>query len=175
MTHDFNERLRFSHDQSGQPWWEEVYRKAFPNFATMADVRKDGWAQRGGVDRVVVLASGRTVTVDEKVREQDWSDILLERWSDRDNEEPGWVQKDLVCDYLAYAFLPSRRCYLLPFLDLRRAWRKHGRDWIARYPTIEAQNAGWVTESVAVPIPVLLNALRSGVLVEWSDPQAVAA
>jgi hypothetical protein len=45
-------------------------------------VRSDGWAQRGGIDRVIALACGRVFTVDEKVRTTDWNDILLEQWSD---------------------------------------------------------------------------------------------
>jgi hypothetical protein len=39
-------------------------------------------AQRGGIDRILTLECGRTYTVDEKVRMEDWPDILLERWSD---------------------------------------------------------------------------------------------
>lgn len=48
----------------------------------MVSVRDDGWAQRGGIDRVITLACGRTIKIDEKVRKEDWPDILLERWSD---------------------------------------------------------------------------------------------
>ena len=62
-------------------WWTDVYRGAFPDLLSMTNVRKDGWAQRGGIDRVLTLSSGKTITVDEKVREKVWPDILLERWS----------------------------------------------------------------------------------------------
>ena len=54
------------------------FRKAFPTMVSAVSVRNDGWAQRGGIDRVITLPCGRVFTVDEKVRTTDWSDIL---WS----------------------------------------------------------------------------------------------
>jgi hypothetical protein len=38
------------------------------------------------------------------VRAADWPDILLEQWSDEERRKPGWVQKPLACDFVAYAF-----------------------------------------------------------------------
>lgn len=166
-VHDFDEQLAYSHSQADAPYWEEVYRKAFPNFAGMVCVRNDGWAQRGGIDRVVTLKSGKTITVDEKVRRKDWPDVLLERWSDEARQTPGWVQKNLACDFIAYAWEPSQRCLLLPFLTLRRAWLLNGKDWIAKYPEKRANNGSYVTVSVAVPTEVLLAALQDAMLVEW--------
>jgi len=167
MIHNFQRSLALSASQSDAPWWEATYRKAFPGFQTMANVRQDGWAQRGGIDRVVVLKSGKTITVDEKVRDKDWPDILLERWSDRQKKTPGWVQKDLACDYIAYAFIPSQTCHLLPFLQLRRAWLDNGERWIAQYQPVLAQNETWVTESIPVPVPELLGALMGAMTVNW--------
>src|SRR5690606_6534418 len=121
VVHSFRESLERSNGYVDAPWWGEVYARAFPGFTSMMSVREDGWAQRGGIDRVITLKSGKTLTVDEKVREKSWGDILLERWSDERRGTPGWIQKDLACDYIAYAFAPDRRCYLLPFMQLRRA------------------------------------------------------
>lgn len=59
-------------------------------------VEQDGWAQRGGIDRLLTLACGRTYTVDEKIRTEDWPDVLLERWSNEGLRRPGWVQKPLA-------------------------------------------------------------------------------
>lgn len=102
MIHSFAESLALSHAHDDSPWWAEVYSVAFPGFAGMVSVRNDGWAQRGGIDRVITLKSGRVVTVDEKVRSQSYGDILLERWSARERKAEGWIQKDLACDYIAY-------------------------------------------------------------------------
>lgn len=156
-----------SRDAADAPFWLDVYRQAFPGLQAAVNVRDDGWAQRGGIDRVLTLKSGKTLNVDEKVRAKDYPDILLERWSDRDRRKPGWMQKDLACDFIAYAFVPSRRCYLLPFQTLRSAWLKNGREWIEKYQHVPAQNRTYVTESIAVPIDVLMAALQDAMVVSW--------
>lgn len=166
-VHDFAERLAFSHAQADLDMWPQVYANAFHNLTTMNDIRQDGWAQRGGIDRVLVLSSGKTLTVDEKVREKDYGDILLEYWSDERRRTPGWVAKDLACDFIAYAVLPTQKCYLLPFQTLRKAWRNNHREWVANYKRIEAQNKGYVTVSVGVPIPVLMDALNDAMISTW--------
>lgn len=166
-VHNFKESLARSQACADAPWWRDIYLTAFPSLRSMVSVREDGWAQRGGIDRVLTLAYGRTVTVDEKVREKDWHDIALERWSDEARKKPGWIQKPLACDFIAYAFKPSRVCYLLPTLTLQRAWEIHGKEWIQKYQEVRANNGNYVTVSVAVPIDVLLDALKDAITVSW--------
>lgn len=174
-AHNFADSLARSHAQANAPWWIEVYRLAFPSLASAVSVRDDGWAQRGGIDRVITLASGRTITVDEKVREKDWPDVLLERWSDEARRAPGWVQKPLACDFIAYAFIPSCTCLLLPTLTLQRAWRLFGREWSEKYGTVRAQNNGYVTASVPVPRDALMAALSDAMKIVWSAEQEEVA
>lgn len=167
VVHSFQASLARSHEHADAPWWDGVYRTAFPSMAACVCIRDDGWAQRGGVDRVITLKSGRTILVDEKVREKTWPDILLERWSDDRKKTPGWVQKQLLCEFIAYAFIPSETCYLLPTLTLQRAWRIHGRDWIAEYGEVRSPNPGYFTASVPVPIDVLMGALNEATVIQW--------
>lgn len=174
MPHDFSSSLARSYSQANAPWWEPVYRKAFPGFVCMHSVRCDGWAQRGGIDRVIVLASGRTVAVDEKVREKDWPDVLWEYLSNCDRKSPGWCAKDLACDFIAYAFIPSQRCFLFPALQIRRAWLENGAEWVSRarrgepgYRIVDARNNGYVTRSVAVPLKETMRAVRDAMIVCW--------
>ena len=166
-VHDFQTSLAWSQKHEDAPWWEIIYRRAFPSLDSMTCVRKDGWAQRAGIDRVLVLSGGKVIKVDEKVRGKDWPDICLERWSDEGRKSPGWVQKPLDCDFIAYAFVPSETCYLLPTLLLQKAWRECGKDWIAHYPEIRAQNKGYTTVSVAVPIIIVLDAIRDTIVVPF--------
>lgn len=140
----------------------------FPDLQSAVSVRDDGWAQRGGIDRVLTLASGKTLLIDEKVRKKDWPDFALEYWSDRDRKTKGWVAKDLACDFIAYAFKPSQTCYLLPFQTLRQAWRQNRRKWVGKHKKIEALNKGYVTISVGVPRDELLDALGDAMRVTWT-------
>ena len=114
---------------------------------------------------MLTLTCGRTYTVDEKLRADDWDDILLEQWSDERRRIPGWIQKPLACDFIAYAYAPSGRCYLLPVVSLQRAWRQHGRGWIARYGQRRAQNPGYVSVGVPVPRPVLMRAIAEAMMI----------
>lgn len=166
--HNFAESLAFSESCSDAPWWLEVYRKAFPRLAAAVSVRQDGWAQRAGIDRRLTLSCGRTITVDEKVRKEDWPDFALEQWSDTARRKPGWIQKPLACDFIAYAFVPSQTCYMLPVETLQRAWRVHGRDWVETCRKISAHNNGYVTTSVCVPRETLLAALSDAMTVRWA-------
>jgi hypothetical protein len=166
--HDFMTSLKKSHSYENAPWWDKVYRMSFPGLATTYSVREDGWAQRGGIDRIIVLKSGKTITVDEKIREKDWGDILLERWSDEKRKSPGWIQKNLACDYIAYAFVPSQKCYLFPFLQLRKAWLTNGVEWIKKYNEVRAENKGYITVSIPIPIPELLLSVSQASIVNWS-------
>lgn len=174
MLHRFEDSLRWSEEYVDAPWWDVVYRQAFADFASMAVAERDTWGQKSGIDRVITLTSGKTLTVDEKVRKEDWGDFCLEVWSDERRRIPSWLTKGQATDYLAYAFVPSRRCFLLPFLALQRAWRERGQAWTARaeqgvcgYRIVRAPNRGYVTLSVAVPIKEVMTAIAVSSVVRW--------
>ena len=151
--------------QYGADWWIPIYRQLFPTLMSAVAIEQDGWAQRAGIDRLLTLACGRTFTVDEKIRSEDWPDVLLERWSDERRKSPGWVQKPLACDFIAYAHAPAATCVLLPVPALQRAWRQHGRQWIGLYGQRRAQNAGYTSVSVPVPRGVLMQAIVEAMFV----------
>ena len=175
QVHDFATSLRRSEAQVDAGWWEVVYRKAFPTMKEMVSISEDGWAQRGGIDRLIVLTSGKVITVDEKVRLKDFNDVLLEYWSDTERRTPGWIAKDLACDFIAYAYLETQRCFLLPFHLLRRAWKQNGREWVSRaerkeegFKKVVAQNRGYTTTSVAISWNVLSEALIDSAVIYFS-------
>jgi hypothetical protein len=190
-VHDFTRSLDYSHDQSDGAYWHEVYRQAFPDMRDIVDLRHNGWHQRAGRDRAIVLSTGRTLYVDEKARDCTYSDILLEIWSvyphdgeppydPRANAVPGWAAKPLDCDYLAYAFVPTQTCHLFPFFGIRAAWEKHRVKWLHK-ATDETRGYRWVvasnrrvngstykTVSIAVPIPALRDAIADSMTVKWT-------
>lgn len=171
-VHDFQQSLARSHAYADAPWWLEVYQQAFPAMVGCHDLRHDGWHQRAGVDRMIVLRSSKALLIDEKVRERDWGDVLLEVWSDYESRAPGWIAKDLACDFIAYAFAPTRRCLLLPFHTLRAAWRQHRHDWVSEFGYKDADNGRYTTRSVAVPEATLRAAIAGAMLVTWTAEAA---
>lgn len=162
---DFHECLARSHAASDMPFWEECYRKAFPNFAVMVDHRQYGDHQRCGIDRTIVLFSSKRIKIDEKVRFRNrktgkiYDDIALEEFSLMERRVPGWAVKPLLADYIAYAIAPLGKCYLLPVEQMQLAWSQHGDAWKKKFQRVEAENETYTTLSWAIPVGVLFSAI----------------
>lgn len=175
-VHNFQERLAFSEKASDEPFWEQIYRKAFPRMVNLMLGSGDTDSQRMGIDRVILLSNGKMLTVDEKKREKTWGDILLEYVSVDTTGAPGWIEKDLAIDFLAYAFMDTRRVYLFSWLLLRMAWQRHKEQWLEKarseqdgFRIVPAQNKGYVTKSVAVPIRVLQEAVQVAAVISLDN------
>jgi hypothetical protein len=170
MTNDFPQDLAYSLEQEKEPWWEHVYRQAFPGFTGIEHVT-DLDRQRAGIDVILTWESGRLCRIDEKVRRGAWDDILLEVWSvwygQRDpRNKYGWAWKDQDTDFIAYAFPATRTAHILPFPELWAALRANCQEWYQRYEEVTAQNKGYTTRSLAIPTPTLLN-LTGGRTYNW--------
>jgi len=167
--HDFHESLALSETVAEASWWEDVYRKAFPFFESMELVASGTPEQLAGIDRIIRLAGGGVISIDEKVRHTDYDDILLELWSSEERKTLGWAGKPLACNYIAYAFLPSQRCYVFPFPQLHLALWNHWDDWRHKYKTVKSPNRGYTTTSLAVPITVIQQAIVEAGFVRWES------
>jgi len=169
MINDFKKDLEFSHKAEDLKMWQEIYSTAFPGCSTKNN-RADGELQRHGIDRTVVLSSGKAIYVDEKVRRKDYGDILLEYISNDKYNTPGWVCKPLFCDYIAYAILPRKECYLLPVPQLQKAWEDNKQNWL-KFKKIVAENKNYNTISVGVPIPKLFTAIGKTLRISFGLPK----
>ena len=171
---NFRRDLAYSHSVDEEPCWVEAYQNAFPDLVAMANHRRDGKPQRSGVDRSITLASSKQVLIDQKAcRIKETGDIMLEYISVDTNSSPGWVEKPLIADYIAYAFIPSGRCYLLPVPQLQATWRSHKAEWLNRYGTRRARNEGYNTLNCPVPVSVLYSSIGSMLRVSFTPPVAV--
>ena len=183
--HNFKESLVASHAAEELPFWRETYRKAFPTMVSMINHRQDGWHQRAGVDRSIVLANSKQVLIDEKVRGRNkktgvvYRDIALEYLSSKQQQAPGWVCKPLLCDYIAYAIAPIGRCYLLPVIQLQLAWDRNKEKWLSeakagtngrRVLAAENEYEGrrWTTLSVPVTVAELFKEIGACLRITFS-------
>lgn len=169
QPHDFRERLAFSQNASHEAFWGAVYRKAFPGMVGNIITPNDTASQLMGVDRLLYLSNNHVLRIDEKKRDSVYPDILLEYLSNSKTGSPGWIEKDLAIDYLAYAFMPTRKVYLLPWQILRVAWETNKRIWKSKHKEIRAQNKGYVTISVAVPTREVMHAIAYASIVHVSE------
>lgn len=167
--HSFNESLNQA-NSIDDSFWLEIYKKHFRDFSAMVSHSGDGYWQRLGIDRTIVLKTGQIFYVDEKIRYTEYNDILLEIWSSLEDRIEGWIEKDLLADYIAYAFKKSGRCYFLPVIPLKKVWRDNGEKWFDIYPKPEAVNSQygrkWTTTSIAIPIDVLFTAIMNSYKIE---------
>jgi hypothetical protein len=179
-VHSFETSHAFGEAAADDPLWEAFYRKAFPGLVTMLKNARGNTAQYAGIDRWLCMSSGKTLTVDEKKRSKEYPDILLEYISNDRMKTPGWIEKDLAIDYLAYAFMAARKCYLFPWPALRASWLRCGKEWIAigercesGFEIVRALNQNYTTLSVAVPTALLLKSVAASLTVQLE--QAIAA
>lgn len=171
QVHDFRKSLAFSHAASDLPIWLEVYKQFFPDMVACVDHRENGYWQHQGIDRSLTLSNSKQVLVDEKVRDVDYGDILLEFISNDKTGTPGWVCKPLMADFIAYAVLPRGKAYLLPVLSLQNAWNRNGREWRNRHRVVTANNAGYKTHSVCVPTKEVFRAITTAQIAEFGPIQ----
>ena len=160
---DFYEDLQYSYEV--ESFWDSFYKKAFVDLER-TELCNDLTLQRKGVDRFVYLKSGHVLTIDEKSRRKAYPDIALEFLSNDKTGSPGWINKQLVIDYLAYAFIPTGDVYLFPWEMLRRAWVEFGEIWKMTYGVIEAHNPDYNTLSVPVPIKVLRATVSTAAIIK---------
>ncbi len=174
-AHDFKECLAFSHSFEDHPVWAAVYSKAFPDMIDFISYRQDGFWQREGIDRGVMLSNTKQIFIDEKVRGRSkktgevYDDIALEYLSDNARNTPGWVCKPLRADFIAYLIAPLGICHLLPVIQLQSAWVKHGEQWKEDAKKhVWAKNRGYYTVSVPVRPEILYKAMGNQLRVRFA-------
>jgi hypothetical protein len=171
---DFEKDLKFSEEAGCENFWQSIYQKSFPDMISAFPTLGKCQGQMLGIDRVIQLKSGKTIYIDEKKRREVWGDISLEYKSNSNSDKNnGWMNKDLLIDYLAYAFMPIKTVYLFNWLLLRKVWLDNGAEWMQKaknkkngFRIVPAQNYGYTTLSIAVPIPILLEKLQTTMIVK---------
>jgi len=170
-VHEFHDRNQYSLAGRDEKFWDLVYHKAFPTMIRW-ELVDDISQQKQGIDRKLFLQSAggsiHEILIDEKKRGEVFPDILLEFASAAEFNTPGWIEKDLRIDFLAYAFMPTSTVYLFPWPMLKRAWVRFGEKWKKEYRIISANNPGYTTLSVAVPIKKLQSAVTSASVINVS-------
>ena len=167
--HNFKESLNWSKSVNNQLPWLDVYKKAFPDYANSHEIESNCQAQHMGIDRVISLKTGKTIYVDEKIRKKYYGDIALEykHVFNNGSQKVGWIEKDLLIDYLAYAVLPIKKVALFDWQILKRAWLENRESWLNKYKIVKAQNNNYVSYSCAIPKNILFNCMTEYRIIEF--------
>lgn len=156
VVRSFETDQEFSESEEATEFWAKFYRAAFPDFIEMSDTIKDLTRQKRGIDREVRLGNGDVILVDEKLRRIYKPDIFLEYQSNDIYHTPGWLNKDLDIDFIAYAWYPVKLGYLFEWQSLTSAWFQYGQQWMAKHPRMLSENEGYGTLGVCVPTSIIV-------------------
>lgn len=159
MTADFNIDLAYSLHEGESDVFDKFYFRIFPHLEKV-ELVSDIAMQKQGVDKKLIFKNGKVVLIDEKKRRADYDDILLEEYSDRDRKKKGWLSGEKITDYIVYAFMPTKRIFIFPFLLLQRVWLTEYDNLLNKYGRKCCQNNGYVTTFIPVPITVLFSLLE---------------
>lgn len=153
-THDFAEHLKQANSSDAYQLFDRGYKRFFGTRIVRIERHpNDMRRQRQGIDVTVHVAGDHDYRIEEKYRpDRIYPDILLEYVSVDTTGAPGWMEKDLHIDYLAYGFAKLQTIYMLPWPALKLAWEINKEKWQTLYKPVAARNNGYTTWSVAVPI-----------------------
>lgn len=115
-----------------------------------------------GIDYWATLSGTNRVSVDLKVRQENYGDLLLEILSDTDRLKPGWtIDRTKRTDYILYLWPGSDS--LVPYPPLRTVTLAKRAEWKVMYRTVVATSDehSWRTTSLAVPDRVVWDAIAS--------------
>jgi len=173
MTIDFKKDLAMSESAVFEPYLQDVYHSLFPDLVAAVRLSGDTQGQRLGHDRILYLASGQTLFLDEKLDTTDCPNFAMEyvandRASDIQHRR-GWIEKPLQIDYILYAFVDfPRKAYLLPWSLLQLSWQRNKAAWLDTYGVRKIVNdhGSYTTLICPVPRKVILQAISNTMTVK---------
>lgn len=174
VTWCFNERHDWEQRQAPflaavwDRWWPGAIRRPVTNLT----------AQRAGVDAFLIHGAAQ-IPVEEKVRDRDYGDVLLELVSNDRTGAPGWAVKGARSRLLLYAIRSTGRGWVFPMKTVQLVSRARAEEWTRCFDTRVAKNPGYSSVNVPVPFDVFVAAIDEAhglifcsscrMVCEWSD------
>lgn len=144
----FDERLVMSNGHAASANVRDVLLGCIPGSRNVHKSSEDN--DRIGVDWWVEMPGGQMLSVDAKVRSQDWAathldedDLALETWSVIEKGKIGWTRDECKrCDYVLWLWTDTGRFCLMPFQMLCGVFKLRWRDWRNTYK-VRQQSTPW--------------------------------
>ena len=74
----------FSNDKKIETDFEEklckFYNQLFPNLTKIIKTERGGSEDKKGIDRILKMLNEKDITIQEKIRRNDFNDLLVEFW-----------------------------------------------------------------------------------------------
>ncbi|MEW8193918.1 MAG: hypothetical protein AB2793_09415 [Candidatus Thiodiazotropha sp.] len=158
LEYEFSDRLKMSQGRSENSDIKNILLNNIPSALNVnsAHAKND----RNGTDYWVECESGKFLSVDCKVRSEDYvkkgyDDLALETWSVVENDIVGWTRDSKKqTDYVLWLWTDTGRWLLVPFQMLCGVFQKKWKDWKATYKSSRQHTpnyGGYHSECVFVP------------------------
>lgn len=157
----FEDQFVFSQGESSNSDVERILLLELPGAAHAYEAHSAN--DRNGTDWWVECMNGNHLSVDVKVRREDWAakpspsdDLALETFSVVEKQIPGWT-RDVKkrTDYILWLWTDTGRWCLIPFPMLCRVFQVNWQDWRKTFKTAKqftrSGSGGWHSECVFVP------------------------
>lgn len=162
-SHNFEDSREKSENPIVLEFLDNLYQRIWPD----ADIQRitgkgilDIQLQKAGIDLVLRLNGiGMDYYLDEKIRFEDYGDILLEEYSNWEEKIPGWLKENKRIDLLPYVIWPRRQVYILPYPMLRLAYLANEQSWLDIFGRILVENKDYHTSNIPIPWADLKKAL----------------
>ena len=174
-VYEFKKDLATSQAEQAAAGWYKIYELMFRDFNNMAEV-KDRALQAKQVDRILLLDNGAELRIEEKVDKYDNQRIALEMWADTEHSRAGWLSKPSLAHWIAYKKVALGECLFLPPNALKNAYMANKEKWgekanleIEDFKVGRAQNKGYSSINLLVPIKELLKTVKEARLIKYKD------
>jgi hypothetical protein len=121
----------------------------------------------------MVLDGPESLLIDEKNRERDYGDFLVEVWSvfygqGDPRNVPGWtVSFSKRTDLVGWGVVATETCCLIPFVPLRRFVVQNARHWLIERTPVVAENDSYQTINIAASWHEIAAAVPDLSVHEW--------
>ena len=160
ISYTFDGQLAFSDGAANAARVDDICMKQIPGAVSVERASKQ--ADRNGTDWWIRRNGARPLSIDAKVRKQDWAathpdedDLALETWSVVESGVKGWTRNPKKqTDYILWLWVDTGRWCLISFPMLCAVMEDKWREWIARYKTKQQftpGDPGYHSECVFVP------------------------
>lgn len=158
IQYEFNEKLKAS---EGVCTSANIEKIVLENIAGSVAVNKSHAVNdRSGTDWWVECRNGTHLSIDAKVREQDWSlrgfdDLALETFSVVEKNKIGWtLDHNKRTDFVLWLWKDTGRWCMIPFPMLCTVFTEKKDDWTNRFKVAKQytpNHGGYHSECVFVP------------------------
>lgn len=135
---------------------------------SISDIVDDVEKNKVGIDREVVLKSGRVLNIEQKNSRFYSTHFFAELIGDVARNTPGWtVDPNKQSDFIFYYWEKAKKMLVLPAYSLRRAVRRMAKQYGEEYglsttcSTVKETGRRWETVGVSVPTEVLLHDMHN--------------